>query len=139
MTQANSRGLGWARIVSAVLVGINTIDVLISLFLVHAAVTVIIGLVIWLVGLATVVLIFSKDSGPFYEQRPAHGGDLCSPFPQSYRGQPPPTGRQQRKAAHRDARDDGEAACGLDRPDRVTEKNDACRRADQRLQVEEGR
>lgn len=52
MAQPNSRGLGWARIVSAVLVGINTIDLLISLFLVHAAVTVIIGAVIWLVGLA---------------------------------------------------------------------------------------
>jgi hypothetical protein len=50
--------------------GINTFDLLISFFMVHAAATLIIGLVIWLVGLAAIVLIFSEDSRPFYNQPP---------------------------------------------------------------------
>ncbi len=73
MARANGRGHSWARVVSAVFFGINTLDLLVSFFLVHAAATLIIGLVIWLVGLAAIVLIFRKDSGPFYNQQPAQG------------------------------------------------------------------
>jgi hypothetical protein len=40
---------------------------------VHAAATLVIGLAIWLVGLVAIVLIFSRDSGPFYNQQPALG------------------------------------------------------------------
>jgi hypothetical protein len=69
----NGKGRSWARVVSAVFFGINTVDLLISFSLVHAAATLIIGLVIWLVGLAAIVLIFSKGSGPFYMQPPAQG------------------------------------------------------------------
>lgn len=70
MAWANGGGRSWARVVSAVFFGINTLNLLISFFLVHVAATVIIGLVIWLVGLAAIVLIFSKDSGQFYNQQP---------------------------------------------------------------------
>ena len=28
---------------------------------------------VWLVGFAAIVLIFGKDSGPFYRQRPGYG------------------------------------------------------------------
>ena len=73
MAWANGRGRSWARVVSALFFGINTLDLLISFFLVHAAATLIIGVVIWLVGLAAIVLIFSKDSGPFYKQQPVQG------------------------------------------------------------------
>jgi hypothetical protein len=45
---------------------------------------------------------------------------------------------EQRKAAHRDARDDGHAARSLDRAHRVTEKDDARGRAHERLDVDEG-
>jgi hypothetical protein len=71
MTWANGKGRSWARTVSAVFFGIYTVDLLVSFSLIHAAATMIIGLVIWLVGLATIVLIFSKDSGPFYTRQPA--------------------------------------------------------------------
>jgi hypothetical protein len=71
MTWANGKGRSWARTVSAVFFGIYTVDLLISFSLIHAAATMIIGLVIWLVGLAAIVLIFSKDSGPFYTRHPA--------------------------------------------------------------------
>jgi hypothetical protein len=71
MAWANGRGRSWARVVSAVFFGINTLDLLISLFAVRAVATLIIGVVIWLVGLGAIVLLFSKESGPFYQPRPA--------------------------------------------------------------------
>jgi hypothetical protein len=69
MAWANGRGRSWARVVSAVFFGINTLDLLISLFVVHAVATLVIGVVIWLVGLGAIVLMFSKESGPFYKQQ----------------------------------------------------------------------
>ena len=71
MAWANGKGRSWARIVSAVFFGINTLDLLISLLAVHAVATLIVGVVIWLVGLGAIVLLFSKESGPFYKQPPA--------------------------------------------------------------------
>lgn len=71
MAWANDRGLSWARIVSAVFFGINTLDLLISLLQVHAIATLLIGVVIWLVGLGAIVLVYSKESGPFYKRQPA--------------------------------------------------------------------
>jgi hypothetical protein len=68
MAWANGKGLRWARIVAAVFFGINTLDLLLSIRLVHAAATLIIGAVIWLVGLAAIVLMFSKESSLFYKQ-----------------------------------------------------------------------
>jgi hypothetical protein len=69
MAWANGKGRSWARIVSAVFFGINTLDLLISLLQVHAVATLIIGVVIWLVGLGASVLIFSKESGAFYNRQ----------------------------------------------------------------------
>jgi len=68
MGWANGRGRSWARIVAAVLFGINTLDLLISLFALRAPADLIVDVVIWLVGLAAIVLLFSKESGPFYQQ-----------------------------------------------------------------------
>ena len=66
---ANGKGLNWARIVAAVFFGINTLDLLLSFFLVHAAATLIASVIVWLVGLGAVVLIFSRESAPFYRQQ----------------------------------------------------------------------
>jgi hypothetical protein len=71
MAWANGRGRGWARIVSAVFFGINTLDLIISFAVVHAAAAPIIGVVVWLIGLGAIVLIFNKESGPFYQRQPA--------------------------------------------------------------------
>jgi 4-hydroxybenzoate polyprenyltransferase len=57
--------------VSAVFFGINTVDLLISLFMVHAVATLIIGVAIWLVGLGSIALLYSKESGLFYKQQSA--------------------------------------------------------------------
>jgi hypothetical protein len=61
MAWANGRGLSWARVVSAVFFGINTLDLLLSIVLVHGVATLIIGIVTWLVGLAAIVLIFNRS------------------------------------------------------------------------------
>ncbi|HEY6275330.1 MAG TPA: hypothetical protein VIX86_03280 [Streptosporangiaceae bacterium] len=70
MAWANGRGHNWARILSAVFFGISTLDLLISFAALRAAVSLIIGLVIWLVGLAAIVLLFSRDSSAFFRQPP---------------------------------------------------------------------
>jgi hypothetical protein len=69
MAWANGSGRSWARIVSAVFFGISTLDLLVAAVLVRGAVaSTIVGVVIWLIGLAVIILIFNKESGPFYRQ-----------------------------------------------------------------------
>jgi uncharacterized membrane protein (UPF0136 family) len=74
MAWANGRGLNWARIVSAVLLGISTLSLILSIGAVRSAGSLIVGVVIWLVGLAVIVLIFNKSSSPFYRQEGDGGG-----------------------------------------------------------------
>jgi len=69
MAWANGRGRNWARILSAVFFGINTLDLIISFAVVRAVPTSIIGIVIWLVGLAAIVLLFRRESGPYFRPR----------------------------------------------------------------------
>jgi hypothetical protein len=68
MAWANGRGRRWARIVSAVFFGINTLDLAVSFARVHATATLILGILIWLAGLAAIVLLFRKESSSFYQQ-----------------------------------------------------------------------
>ena len=70
MAWANGRGKNWARVLSAVFFGINTFDLFISFFVVRATATMIAGVVIWLVGLVTIVLLFSKESATFFRPQP---------------------------------------------------------------------
>jgi len=69
MAWATGHGRSWARILSALFFGINTLDLIVSFVLVSAPATMTVGVVIWLVGLAAIVLLFSKKSGPFYSQQ----------------------------------------------------------------------
>jgi len=71
MAWANGRGRNWARVLSAVFFGISTFDLFMSFFVVRATATMIVGLVIWLVGLAAIVLLFSPESAPFFRGQPA--------------------------------------------------------------------
>jgi uncharacterized membrane protein YiaA len=66
MAQANGRGLSWARILSAVFFGISTLSLLGSVVVARSAGSLIIGVVIWLVGLAAIILLFNKQSAPFF-------------------------------------------------------------------------
>jgi hypothetical protein len=69
MAQANGRGLSWARTLSAVFFGISTLSLLLSLVAARTVGTLIVGVIIWLVGLAAIILLFSKESSPFFSKR----------------------------------------------------------------------
>jgi hypothetical protein len=73
MAWANGRGHNWARVVSAVFFGIATLDLLLSFTQVLGVADRIVGVAVWLVGLAAIVLIFNRESAPFYA-RPAAPG-----------------------------------------------------------------
>ena len=66
MAWANGRGRNWARIVSAVFFGINTLDLIISFTQVHVLAALIVGVVVWLVGLGAIILLFRKESAPYF-------------------------------------------------------------------------
>jgi hypothetical protein len=70
MARANGRGLPWARTTSAVFFGLSTLALLFSIVTIHATASLIVGVIIWLVGLAAIILLYSKQSGPFYKQQP---------------------------------------------------------------------
>lgn len=69
MAWANGRGRRWARIAAAVFFGINTLDLLVSFARVHAVAPLIVGILVWLVGLGAIVFLFSKESAAFFAQR----------------------------------------------------------------------
>ncbi|HEY1619184.1 MAG TPA: hypothetical protein VGG25_16300 [Streptosporangiaceae bacterium] len=68
MAWAVRKGQNWARILCAVFFGINTLSLLASAVVVRAAPTLIVGIVIWLIGLAAIVLMFGKEARPYYHQ-----------------------------------------------------------------------
>ena len=71
---ANGRGYDWARPASMALVGFLTIGLLIGLgegAALYAPADMIGTTVLWLVGLAAIMLIFSKTASPYYQQEPA--------------------------------------------------------------------
>ena len=71
---ANGRGHDWARLAFTAFFSLITMS-LISALANHAAVyaraDLIVGLALWLVALAAVVLIFTKKSNPYYHPDPA--------------------------------------------------------------------
>jgi hypothetical protein len=70
MAWANGKGRNWARILSSVFFGINTLDLLVSVAQPHAGISVVFSVIVWLVGLGAIWLIWSKQSAPFYRQQP---------------------------------------------------------------------
>ncbi|HZC61793.1 MAG TPA: hypothetical protein VE464_09150 [Streptosporangiaceae bacterium] len=53
-------------LVSAVFFGINTLDLIISFTQVHVLAPLIVSVIVWLVGLGAIILLFSKESGPYF-------------------------------------------------------------------------
>lgn len=68
MAWANGKGRSWARTTSAVFFGINTLDLVVTIARVHASVSLIFSFIVWVVGLAAIVLLFNKENAPFYQQ-----------------------------------------------------------------------
>jgi hypothetical protein len=68
MAWANGKGRSWARIVSAVLFGIDTLNLLLSFARANVAAALILGFLVWLAGLGAIIMIFNKESAPFYRR-----------------------------------------------------------------------
>ena len=66
MAWANGRGRAWARIVSAVFFGLGTVEVVLAFARSDNVAALAIDVIVWLVGLGAIVLLFSKESVPFY-------------------------------------------------------------------------
>jgi hypothetical protein len=117
MAFANRDGKNWARITSTVFFGIDTLSVIVALAIsgVSVANTAKIsgldtGLTVltWLVGLATVILLWNRQTSVYFEQRkfggpggpgwPGGPGGYPAPYPYPYPypapGQQPPYGGQ---------------------------------------------
>jgi hypothetical protein len=64
----NNKGAKWARIVATILFAFNTLSLL-SLFIGQGqtAIGIVLGLVIWLVGLGAVIFMWRSDSSAYYE------------------------------------------------------------------------
>jgi hypothetical protein len=68
MAWANGKGRSWARVLSAVLFGIDTLDLLLSFTRASVIGALILGVLVWLAGLGAIILIFNKESTPFFKQ-----------------------------------------------------------------------
>jgi hypothetical protein len=68
MAWENGRGRGWARIVAAVLFGLNTLGLLSALIRPAAIGTRIFDILIWLVGLGATIYLWQPDATQYYEQ-----------------------------------------------------------------------
>jgi hypothetical protein len=70
MAQSNQAGKSWARIVATVLFGIDTISLIADIngasALSGTAATRIYGIIIWLIGLAAVVLLWQRTSSDYF-------------------------------------------------------------------------
>ena len=65
---ANGKGRSWARILSAVLFGIDTLNLLLSFRRASVVGALILEILVWLAGLGAIILIFNKESTPFFKQ-----------------------------------------------------------------------
>jgi hypothetical protein len=68
MAWANGRGRSWARILSAVLFGIDTLSLLLSFTRANVIGAVILGVLVGLAGLGAIIFLFNKESTPFFRQ-----------------------------------------------------------------------
>jgi hypothetical protein len=75
MAQSSKAGKGWARIVSTVLFAIDTIGALAGLAggsFAGGGATRIYGLLIWLIGLAAIVLLWRRTSSEYFKPAPRY-------------------------------------------------------------------
>ena len=73
MAQANKAGKSWARIVATVLFAIDTLNVAVGASAVSGGgATRIYGLVIWLIGLAAVILLWQRPSSEYFKGTPRY-------------------------------------------------------------------
>jgi hypothetical protein len=67
MAWANRGGRSWARIVSCVLFGLDTLGFVTSFAQARGAVSLLFAGLVWLVGLVTIVLLWQRESSAYYQ------------------------------------------------------------------------
>ena len=90
MAWANKQGKGWARILSAVLFGLATLDLFGVLTQPKTLVGLLFPLLTWLVGLSAIFLLFRPDAGAFFKPG---SGELVDPRGPGGRAGAPPKRR----------------------------------------------
>jgi hypothetical protein len=69
---ANKRGKNWARITGTVLFALYTLDMALALSVQSApAASLVVSLVLWLIGLGTVIMLWRRESSEFF-RRPVY-------------------------------------------------------------------
>ncbi len=66
MALANRAGMSWARIIASVLFGLDTLLIVISTTQPAELLSRVVSIVIWLIGLGTIVLLWRKDASEYY-------------------------------------------------------------------------
>ncbi len=69
MARANQAGHSYARITGTVFFGLNTVFLFLSLARPHASVGLIFNVLVWLIGLGAVIMLWRKESGPYFSPR----------------------------------------------------------------------
>jgi hypothetical protein len=69
MAWANGKGKRWARTLSAVFFGIETLNILVSFTRPSVTAALILGVLVWLAGLGAIYLLFNKESAPYFRPR----------------------------------------------------------------------
>jgi hypothetical protein len=72
MAQSSKAGKSWARIVSTVLFGIDTLSLIASAAAPGGAASRIYGILVWLIGLAAIILLWRRDSTAFFKGAPQY-------------------------------------------------------------------
>jgi hypothetical protein len=69
MARASASGHSYARIVGTVLFALNTLFIFIDLARPHVGFGLVLNLLVWLAGLGAVVMLWRRDSGPYFAKR----------------------------------------------------------------------
>jgi hypothetical protein len=67
MARANGQGREWARVLSSVLFGLNTLGLLLAFSQRTVAIVLVFPVLIWLVGLGAVILLWRRESTEFFK------------------------------------------------------------------------
>jgi hypothetical protein len=69
MARANAAGRNYARITGTVFFGLNTLFLLLSVARPHASLGLILSVLVWLAGLGAVIMLWRRESGPYFTPR----------------------------------------------------------------------
>jgi hypothetical protein len=69
MARANQAGRSYARITGTVFFGLNTLFLFLSLARPHVGLGLLFNLLVWLAGLGAVIMLWRKESGPYFSPR----------------------------------------------------------------------